>query len=661
MKEVSASEIFEKLEDKLRAHFGVMGRAATDTQVFCACAELVRESMSRELAAKSSQEGRQVHYLSMEFLLGRSLEKNAYNLGVLEPLCRALEDMGREPAEIFEREPDAGLGNGGLGRLAACYMDSCATLGLPVTGYSICYENGMFRQSIERGQQRELADDWLAVGESWLVSQHDDAVEVRFGGRVEQSWDHGGRYRAELKEYQSVIALPRDMLISGYKGGRVCRLRLWDARSPSQLDMSLFTSGKYAESMESRTLAEVITKVLYPADDHDEGRTLRLKQQYFFVSATAQSIVREHKRRFGSVHGFEKMNVIQINDTHPTLIIPELMRIFLDDEGMDWDEAWKIVTESTAYTNHTIMQEALEVWPQELVSRMLPRIWELIVEIDRRWGEWLRREMGGAEEKVLPNLIINGDVVHMANICQAACFRINGVSALHGSILRTKLFREVYEKRPECYTFVTNGIDHRRWLSQCNPGLAGLISSLIGEGWLRNAGELERLRGFETDFLLALGVDQIDDRLRLRQTQLAVQKGAAGKLARSRHLRPGAQRALQHQLRQQNAAVTADFHRILAGIRARRAEHHRHAVVDAPPVRVNGAVNHFIGREAFQLPFSERTEHLRAHPDGLLSRYADHRNASAAVRRGYCGYGRMNHFCCLLCWIFCLYYTPSAP
>ena len=527
MKEVSASEIFEKLEDKLRAHFGVTGRTATDTQVFCACAELVRESMSRGLAAESSREGRQVHYLSMEFLLGRSLEKNAYNLGVLEPLCRALEDMGREPAEIFEREPDAGLGNGGLGRLAACYMDSCATLGLPVTGYSICYENGMFRQSIEHGRQHELADDWLDVGESWLVSQHDDAVEVRFGGRVEQSWDPGGRCRAELKEYQSVIALPRDMLISGYKGGRVCRLRLWEARSPSRLDMRLFTSGKYAESMESRTLAEVITKVLYPADDHDEGRTLRLKQQYFFGSATAQSIVREHKRRFGSVRGFEKMNVIQINDTHPALIIPELMRIFLDGEGMDWDEAWKIVTESTAYTNHTIMQEALEVWPQELVSRLLPRIWELIVEIDRRWGEWLRREMDGAEEKVLPNLIINGDVVHMANICQAACFRINGVSALHGSILRTKLFREVYEKRPECYTFVTNGIDHRRWLSQCNPGLAGLISSLIGEGWLRDAGELERLRGFETDGAVLRELGLIKDENKRRFATWLLRSGGA--------------------------------------------------------------------------------------------------------------------------------------
>ncbi len=499
MKNISATQMQELLEDKLRAYFGVTGREASDTQVFCACAMAVRESMSRESAAEHHEQERQVHYMSMEFLLGRSLEKNAYNLGVLDPLRQALESMGREPSEIFECEPDAGLGNGGLGRLAACFMDSCATLGLPVTGYSICYENGMFRQKIEYGGQRELADEWLAVGGSWLVPRYEDAVEVRFGGRVEPSWDCRGNYRAELKDYQSVIALPRDMLISGYDGGRINRLRLWEARSPSQLDMFLFSSGKYVESMQSRTLAEVITKVLYPADDHIEGKKLRLKQQYFFVSATAQSIVRDYRKRYGTVTGFEGKNVIQINDTHPALVIPELMRIFMDEDGLGWDEAWDIVSASTAYTNHTIMQEALEAWPQGLVQQLMPRVWDIIVEIDRRWRLWLMREKDGVEEKILPNLVINSGMVYMANICQAVCFRINGVSVLHGSILKKKLFRDVYEKRPERYTFITNGIDHRRWLSQCNSELSGLISSLIGDGWLRQAQQLGQLRRFEND------------------------------------------------------------------------------------------------------------------------------------------------------------------
>lgn len=499
MKQADISEMYAALEDKLRARFGKTGHTASDAQIFSACAEYLREQLSRGTLTENTG-GRRVHYLSMEFLLGRSLEKNAFNLGVLEPLRACLERMGRDPAEIFDAEPDAGLGNGGLGRLAACCMDSCATLGLPVSAYSLCYENGMFRQVIENGCQRELADTWLDAGQSWLETQYDDTEEVRFGGK--------GQYPAR------VLAIPRDMLISGFGGG-ACRLRLRQARAADGPDMELFSRGKYAEALQAQTLAEVITKVLYPADSHDEGRELRLRQQYFFVSASAQSIVRAHKKRCGSIRDFDKENVIQINDTHPALMIPELMRIFLG-EGLEWDEAWRIVCACTAYTNHTIMPEALEAWPQELVRRLLPELWSIITEIDRRWTAWLLRELESGEMAERER-ILRGGAVHMAGLCQAACFRINGVSALHGSILRTKLFKTVYEKRPERYTFITNGVDHRRWLAQCDPLLGELISSLIGEGWLRSAGELARLRAFERDgaVLQRLGEIKMENKRRL--------------------------------------------------------------------------------------------------------------------------------------------------
>ena len=349
------------LEDKLCAHFGIVGEEATDEQVFQASAMVIREIMSRLLALERTEKpDKEVHYLSMEFLMGRSLMKNAYNLGVADALIGALEDMGRSAADIFELEPDAGLGNGGLGRLAACYMDSMASEGISATGYTLCYELGIFRQKIEDGKQIEVADNWKSAAESWLIPRYEDTVEVKFGGRVEENWDYFGNCHAELKDYTTVLAVPRDMLIVGYGGNHVNSLRLWEAHSTNSLDMYRFSEGEYVKSMEQRTMAEVITKVLYPADDHIEGKELRLKQQYFFVSATAQTLVREHRRRYGDVRSFADHHVIQINDTHPTLMIPELMRIFMDEDGLGWDEAWDIVSHCMAYTNHTVMSEALE-------------------------------------------------------------------------------------------------------------------------------------------------------------------------------------------------------------------------------------------------------------------------------------------------------------
>lgn len=495
--QISRDEVRSAIEDKLCAHFAVTAKTASDDQVFQASAIVIREIMSRLLAVEETRlPEREVHYLSMEFLMGRSLMKNAFNLGIADALTGALEDLGRSAADIFEAENDAGLGNGGLGRLAACYMDSLATLGIPATGYSLCYELGIFRQRIVDGKQTEVADDWRSAAESWLVPRNDEAVEVRFGGHISSWWDSFGKYHAEHTGYQTVTAVPRDMLIAGYGGNEVNTLRLWDARSTSALDMYLFSEGEYVKSLEQRTMSEVITKVLYPADDHIEGKTLRLKQQYFFLSATAQSIIKTHMRRFGDIKSFSKHHAIQINDTHPALVIPELMRIMMDEYGLGWDEAWEQVSASVAYTNHTVMSEALEKWPQELVQTLLPRVWEILCEINRRWCEYLVSKFGGGE-KVGQNLIIRDGQVHMANLCLASCYKINGVSGLHGEILKNDLFKDVCSLTPERFTYVTNGIDHRRWLAQINPRLHGLIAELLGgDEYLTKPEELKRLLSF---------------------------------------------------------------------------------------------------------------------------------------------------------------------
>ena len=498
--EISRDEVRSAIEDKLCAQFTVTGATADDEQIFQATAMVIRELMSRLLTVEDPRRAeKEVHYMSMEFLMGRSLMKNAFNLGISKAVIGGLEDMGRSASDIFECEPDAGLGNGGLGRLAACYMDSMATLGLEATGYSICYELGMFRQKFVDGKQTELADNWRTAAESWLIPRYEDAVEVRFGGHVAPHWDYLGHYSAEHTGYDAVIAVPRDMLIAGYGGKEINTLRLWDAKSPNSLDMYLFSEGEYVKSMEQRTMAEVITKVLYPADDHIEGKTLRLKQQYFFVSASAQDIVRKHIKKWGDVRSFAQHHTVQINDTHPTLVIPELMRIFMDEHGMGWDEAWDIVTKSVAYTNHTIMSEALEKWPQELVQSLLPRLWEIMCEINRRWCDYLV-SCFGEDERVGRNLVIRNGQVHMANMCLAACYKVNGVSRLHGDILKQDLFRDLYSVQPDKFTYVTNGIDHRRWLAQINGEYHSLICELLGsDRYLLHPEELIGLRRFADD------------------------------------------------------------------------------------------------------------------------------------------------------------------
>ena len=498
--QISRDEMRSAIADKLCAQFSISPDVATEEQVFQASAIVLRELMSRFLAIEDPRRAeKEVHYMSMEFLMGRSLMKNAYNLGVDQALIGALQDLGFNASDVFESEPDAGLGNGGLGRLAACYMDSLASLGLNGTGYSICYELGIFKQQFKDGKQTEVADNWRSASESWLIPRYEDSVEVRFGGQIAQHWDSLGRYRAEHTGYTAVIAIPRDMLISGYGEQSVNTLRLWDAHSPNSLDMYLFSEGEYMKSLEPRTMAEVITKVLYPADDHIEGKRLRLKQQYFFVSASAQDIVRKHIRKWGDIRSFSAHHVIQINDTHPAMIIPELMRIFMDEHSLGWDDAWDLVRNSVAYTNHTVMSEALEKWPQDLIQQLLPRLWEIMCEINKRWRDYLVQSFGW-DERVGRNLIIRDGQVHMANLCLSACRMVNGVSRLHGEILRNDLFRDVCSLRPDRFTHVTNGIDHRRWLGQINPGLHGLITELLGsDDYLIHPEKLSDLRAFEQD------------------------------------------------------------------------------------------------------------------------------------------------------------------
>ena len=516
MAEYTKAQLTDMIIGKLQRNFGRTVEEATKDHMFKACALVLRDIMSRRQMETDNRvwEGqqRQVHYLSLEFLMGRSLEKNAYNLGLLDTLKDALEGLGFSASDLFEKEPDAGLGNGGLGRLAACYLDSMTTLEIPATGYSICYELGIFKQKIIDGKQVELADNWLGLGDAWLIPKLDEAEEVRFGGKIVDHWDENGHNHPEHVGYTTVLAIPRDMEIAGYKTRHTNILRLWDAKSPVPVDMSLYSRGEYLKAVEQQAMAEVIAKVLYPDDNHYEGKSLRLKQQYFFVSATVQSIVRKHRSQYGTLRNFHEKHVIQINDTHPTLVIPELMRILLDVEGYSWDEAWHIVTRSVCYTNHTILAEALERWPQTLIETLLPRIWQILKEISGRYQQQLQYRYGGDMNKVGQMAIIWGGEVRMANLCVCACQAINGVSALHSDILKRDVFHDAYLAHPDKFQNVTNGIDHRRWLSQINPKLDALIRECTGgDQYLLHPEAIQGLEKYKDDKSVLLQLAKIKD------------------------------------------------------------------------------------------------------------------------------------------------------
>ena len=517
MTPITTQTLENALTAKLMVSFGKTAAEATDGEMMRASALVLRDMMAlREVETRQKarqQHARQVHYLSLEFLMGRSLMKNAYNLGLLPQLREALEHLGFKAADIFEIEPDAALGNGGLGRLAACYLDSMTTLEIPATGYSICYELGIFKQKIVEGQQVELPDDWMQLGDAWLLPKLQEAEEVHFGGKVRTRWDNG-HLMVVHEDYTRVMAVPCDMEIAGYDTDHVNTLRLWQARSPKPIDMKLFSQGQYLQASEERAMADAISQVLYPEDNHYEGKSLRLKQQYFFVSATMQSITRKHIEVYGTLKNFHEKNVIQINDTHPTLVIPELMRILVDDAGLDWDEAWHIVTHCVAYTNHTVMAEALEVWPQQLFETLLPRIWQILQEIAHRWQRKVEEYFHDPAKTAKLAIIWDGHV-RMANLCLAGSMAVNGVSALHSEILRKDVFKEACQMMPDKFKNVTNGIDHRRWVPQINRGLNDLICDLTGDGYLTRPQELKKLEAYADDASVLQRLEEIKHRNKL--------------------------------------------------------------------------------------------------------------------------------------------------
>lgn len=491
----------EMLENKLLHFYGVSTENATYDHYYRAISMIVRDMMAQgrgEISRKADAEGKKrVYYLSMEFLMGRSLKNSLFNLNLTNVFSSVLADYGIKLESLYDCEPDAGLGNGGLGRLAACYLDALATQGYPARGYSILYEYGIFRQKLIDGRQTELPDNWLPGGEVWLVQRESSSVQVTFEGKVKDSWDEH-YHHVEIEDGNTIWAVPYDMFVAGKDGKGISVLRLWKARAP-EFDMGLFNQGDYMRSMERQAMAEVISKVLYPMDNHPEGKSLRLRQQYFLVSASVQDIVRHHLREYGTVDNLPEKVAIHINDTHPTMAIPELMRILLDECGYGWDDAWKIVTNTVAYTNHTVMSEALECWSEELVKRLIPRIYEIIKEIDNRFRAfvWEQTHDAGYVERTA---VVSGGAVRMANLCVAACHSVNGVSALHSKILVDSLFNDFYKLTPEKFTNVTNGIAHRRWLCQANPRLTEYLTELLGsDKFVYDAENLSKLAEYKDD------------------------------------------------------------------------------------------------------------------------------------------------------------------
>ena len=496
------ADVMKELEDSMRRLFGCGLADATEKQIYRALCYMLREILTEKNGAfndrVSRDEQKEVYYMSMEFLVGTSLRNNLFNLGMEQEVREGLKKIGFDIDRIYALEPDAGLGNGGLGRLASCYMDAATGMGYPVTGYSIRYEFGIFRQKIVDGWQMEFPDNWLEMGDVWLHTRKDDAVEVRFGGQVHE-WMDGDKFKTAQTGYQSVIAVPHDLYISGYGSKAVNKLTLWSASMPQSFDMSAFSRGDYVRALEQNTMAEAISKVLYPADDHINGKCLRLRQQYLLVSSSLQSILNEHLKNYHTLDNLAEKVAVHINDTHPALCVPELMRLLIDEHDYGWERAWEITCATLSYTNHTVMAEALERWPVELFREQLPRIYAICREINRRLMEKLHYVYPNDPGKWEYMAAVTNSEVRMANLCLACCHKINGVSQLHTDILEKTIFRDYYNLDHSRFLNITNGIAYRRWLCQSNPALTGYLQSLIGDGFLKDANALEALLPYRDD------------------------------------------------------------------------------------------------------------------------------------------------------------------
>ena len=501
-KNIKPNNVKENIETKLSRYFGCTAAEASKEQMYKAVAMTVRDMLTEqrgEFKKEVNKEGaKRIYYMCMEFLLGRSLKTNICNLGLGEEYGEALSKLGFDLNELYECEPDAGLGNGGLGRLAACFMDSLSSLDYPATGFSICYEYGLFKQMIVDGMQVELPDVWLPGGEVWLVPRTDRTFVVRFGGHVKEKWENN-HLTIIYEGAEEIEAVPYDMMISGADSKAVSQLRLWKARNIQNFNMGLFTQGQYAKALEESTNAETISKVLYPSDNHTEGKLLRLSQQYFLVSASVQSIIRDHMAVYGTLDNLEDKVAIHINDTHPALCIPELMRILVDDYFYSWDTAWDKVIKICSYTNHTVMPEALETWNEDLFRLKLPRIYDIVKEINERFCREAWAAFPGNWQRISKMSVVGYGAVRMANLSVIGSHSVNGVSKLHSDILTETIFKDFYKMYPERFANVTNGIAHRRWLCYSNPELAGLLDDCIGTGYRHNPVELAEFAKFADD------------------------------------------------------------------------------------------------------------------------------------------------------------------
>ena len=501
MVKYTEKEFDKLLKDTLMSECNVTLDVASVDQIYRCMAAIVRQIMSdqqKKFQSRTLGEGKkQVYYLCMEFLMGRSLRTSLFNLGLNEVAEAVLDKAGIKIDNIYNQEPDAGLGNGGLGRLAACYLDGMATDCIPGTGYSILYEYGIFKQKIVDGWQQETADNWLPGGQVWIKSHPDQAQEIRFDGQAIETWE-GGFHHVKYENYNSVIAVPNDMYVAGYGSNGVSKLRLWQAKAPS-FDMSSFNAGNYNTAISHSASAELISKILYPNDNHTEGKILRLRQQYFFSAASIADILQNHLNQYGTLDNLADKVAIQLNDTHPTVAIPEMMRILLDECSYEWDAAFDICRKVFAYTNHTVMSEALEKWNADIFRNTLPRIWQIVCEMDRRCRADLAKAFPGDQGKIDYMAIIGDNQVRTANICAYTCHAINGVSKLHSEIIKDSVFHDYFLYKPQAFKNVTNGIAYRRWLLASNPGLTSLLEETIGDGFKTDAAELKKLEKFVDD------------------------------------------------------------------------------------------------------------------------------------------------------------------
>lgn len=495
------AEFKENVADNVKRLYRRTIEDATPQQLYQAVSYAIKDTIVDNWLATQEKykkdDPKTVYYMSMEFLMGRALGNNLINLTCYQDVKEALDEMGIDLNLLEDEEPDAALGNGGLGRLAACFLDSLATLGYPAYGCGIRYTYGMFRQKIRDGYQIEAPDEWLKYGNPFEIRRDEYAKEVRFGGATKADLDPAtGRYMYGQKDYESVLAVPYDVPVIGYGNGIVNTLRIWDAKPITDFQLDKFNRGEYHKAQEQENLAKTIVEVLYPNDNHPAGKELRLKQQYFFVSATVQEALAKYKRDYenSDIHDFHEKVVFQLNDTHPTVTIPELMRLLMDEEHLEWDEAWAIVSKACAYTNHTIMSEASEKWPVDLFQRLLPRVYQIVEEINKRFCAEIQKKYPGNDEKIKAMAIIYDGKVRMANLAIASSFSVNGVAALHTEILKKQELKDFYEMMPEKFNNKTNGITQRRFLLHGNPLLAEWITDYIGDGWITDLPQLENLK-----------------------------------------------------------------------------------------------------------------------------------------------------------------------